>query len=86
VSCTSNMIKWSTYAKRSRSAPLIVLTWKPFFSSVEKKLDLNLNSSKSNNKKNKQQEADAARDVLAATSARDGPVFLELCDRLREQR
>ena len=45
-----------------------------------------LPSNSKTNKKNDRQEADAARDELAATSARDGPAFLELCDRLREQR
>lgn len=49
----------------------------------KKKLDLN---PPSNQKNEQQQEADSARDELAATSARDGPAFLELCDRLREQR
>ena len=87
----SQRIKWSTYAKRTRRAPLIVLTWKLFFICYRedeggKKLNLNFSTPQTRPQKNEQQEADSARDELAATSSRDGPAFLELCDRLREQR
>ena len=76
-----------------RFAPLIVLHLKLLPSlrrddGRKKNSTSTLNSTQLQklNSKPELQEADAARDELAATSARDGPAFLELCDRLREQR
>lgn len=79
--------------REPRFAPLIVLHLKLFPSlrrddGRKKDSTSTLNSTQLQklNSKPELQEADAARDELAATSARDGPAFLELCDRLREQR